>query len=210
MIFAKYLPHLYQGADYKGHRTYNFGGGGGGPTTSTVNQSNIPEWLRPQTEALLGAGMQEYFNTEFNPETGNYDITGTKPYTPYSSDPRDYVAEFSPQQQQVFGEAAGMRTPGGFQAGQRMTGMAGQGGLDTAQQAFGFGQLGTGYGGMAAGMSPQAQLYGQQASDIGMMGLRAEELGRDIGSEARGFARQAAGTGSMYEQMPSHPRTIQA
>jgi hypothetical protein len=69
------------------------GGGGGGPTTSTVNQSNIPEWLRPQTEALLGAGMQEYFNTEFNPETGNYDITGTKPYTPYSSDPRDLCSK---------------------------------------------------------------------------------------------------------------------
>jgi hypothetical protein len=25
MIFAKYLPHLYQGADHKGHRTYNMG-----------------------------------------------------------------------------------------------------------------------------------------------------------------------------------------
>jgi hypothetical protein len=39
------------------------GGGGGGQTTSTVTQSNIPEWLRPQTEAVLGAGMQEYFDT---------------------------------------------------------------------------------------------------------------------------------------------------
>jgi hypothetical protein len=29
------------------------GGGGGGPTQSTVTQSNIPEWLQPQTEALL-------------------------------------------------------------------------------------------------------------------------------------------------------------
>jgi hypothetical protein len=39
------------------------GGGGGGQTTSTVTQSNIPEWLRPQTEALLGAASQEYFET---------------------------------------------------------------------------------------------------------------------------------------------------
>jgi hypothetical protein len=62
MIFAKYLPHLYQGADHKGHRTYNSGGGGGGHTTSTVTQSNIPEYLRPQVEAVLGAGMQEYFD----------------------------------------------------------------------------------------------------------------------------------------------------
>jgi hypothetical protein len=103
-----------------------------------------------------------------------------------------------------------MRTPGGFQTGQQMTGMAGQGGLDTAQQAFGYGQLGAGYGGLAAGMSPQAQLYGQQASDIGMMGLRAEELGRDIGSEARGFARQSAGMGGTYEQMATDPRSMQA
>jgi len=59
-------------------------------------------------------------------------------------------------------------------------------------------------------MSPQAQLYGQQASDIGMMGLRAEELGRDIGSEARGFARQAAGMGGTYEQMATDPMAMQA
>jgi hypothetical protein len=107
MIFFKYLSHTYQGADHTGRRVFNWGGGGGGPTTSTVTQSNIPEYLRPQVEALLGAGTQEYFNTEFNPETGGYDITGTKPYTPYSADPRDYVAQFSPQQQQVFTEAAG-------------------------------------------------------------------------------------------------------
>jgi hypothetical protein len=89
------------------------------PQALLLNQ--IPDWLRPQTEALLGAGTQEYFNTEFNPETGGYDITGTKPYTPYSADPRDYIAQFSPQQQQVFAEAARMQTPGGFQTGQQMT-----------------------------------------------------------------------------------------
>ena len=41
-----------------------YGGGGGGPTSSTVTQSNIPDWLRPQTEALLGAATQEYFQTK--------------------------------------------------------------------------------------------------------------------------------------------------
>jgi hypothetical protein len=86
-------------------------GGGGGPTQSTVTQSNIPEWLQPQTEALLGAATQEYFETtpreltKFKTETrvdpeGNttevqvpdgtemmYDITGVKPFTPYSTKP---------------------------------------------------------------------------------------------------------------------------
>jgi hypothetical protein len=67
MLFAKYLPGMYQGADHTGRRVFNFGGGGGGgQTSSTVTQSNIPEWLRPQTEALLGAATQEYFET--NPE----------------------------------------------------------------------------------------------------------------------------------------------
>ena len=38
-----------------------YGGGGGAPTSTNVTQSNIPDWLRPQTEALLGAATQEYF-----------------------------------------------------------------------------------------------------------------------------------------------------
>jgi hypothetical protein len=172
MIFAKYLPHLYQGADHKGHRTYNMGGGGGGggPTQSTVTQTSVPEWLRPQTEAVLGAGMQEYFDATprkvTNPLTGEttteYDITGTKPYTPYSQNAADYFAPFSQQQQQVFGETAGMRTPGGFQTGQQMTGMAGQGGLDTVGSAFGYGGQGAGFGQQAAGMGG---IYERMATD---------------------------------------------
>jgi hypothetical protein len=106
--------------------------------------------------------MQEYFQTEFNPETGGYDITGTKPYTPYSADPRDYVAEFSPQQQQVFGETARMQTPGGFQTGQQMTGMAGMGGLETVGGSYGYGGQGAGYGGQGA-------MYGGQAAGMGGM-----------------------------------------
>jgi hypothetical protein len=161
MIFFKYLPHLYQGADHAGRRVLNSGGGGGGGhTTSTVTQTSIPDWLRPQTEAVLGAGMQEYFQTEFNPETGGFDITGTKPYTPYSTDPRDYVAQFAPQQQRVFGEVAGMQTPGGFMAGQQMTGMAGMGGLETVGGAYGYGGQGAGYGGQGA-------MYGGQAAGMG-------------------------------------------
>ena len=108
MLFFKYIPGLYQGADHTGRRVMNVGGGGGGggPTTSTVTQSSIPEWLRPQTESLLGAATQEIFNTEFNPATGTYDITGTKGYTPYSSDPRDYLAGFTPQEEAVPPRAA--------------------------------------------------------------------------------------------------------
>ena len=244
------------------------GGGGGGPTSSTVTQTNIPEWLRPQTEALLGAATQEYFQTKpvggkpavYDSE-GNliseavaptYEITGVKPFTPYSTRPQDYVAGFSPLQEQVMREAAGMQRPEGFERGSEMAGMAGQGGLESAGKAYGYGQagfgagqrgeqigarggqrfgeagfesgrlgqllgtsrgelyggLGAGYGAQAAGMVPEAQMYGRTAADIGQMGLRAEALGRDVGEEARQYARQAAGMGGMYERMATSPYAV--
>ena len=234
--------------------TLEGGGGGGGPTQSTVTQTNVPEWLRPQTEALIGAATQEYFTTTpvttTDPNTGetktSYNITGVRPYTPYSVRPQDYFAPFSPLQQQVQYETAGMRRPGAFGTGTQLAGAAGMGGLDIAQQAAQYGQAGFGagrlgqqlgiegggyYGGAAAGMAPeaqqygllgarygagaagltpQAQRYGARAADIGTMGLRAEALGRDVGAEARGFARQAAGMGGLYERMATTPGAVQA
>ena len=185
------------------------GGGSGGGGTSTTYTSNIPEWLRPQTEALLGAATQEYFNTSLNPETGKYDITGIKGYRPFSADKSSYFAPFTQQQRDVFGEVGGMTTSPLYGQAAGMTRQAGMGGMGTAQQALGYGQLGSGYGGLAAGMAPEAQMYGQTAADIGSMGLRAEELGRDVGAEARQFARQAAGMGGTYERMATDPMSVQ-
>ena len=218
-----------------GHGRIYGGGGGGGPTQSTVTQTNVPDWLRPQTEALMGAATQEYFTTKpVTDAEGNvtYEITGIKPYTPYSTRPEDYVAGFSPIQQQVFSEAANMQRPAGFDYGSQMAGAAGQGGMQSAQQAYGYGQagygsgmqgqqlgiqggqyyggMGAGYGAQAAGLAPQAQQYGQTGADIGMMGLRAEALGRDVGEEARQYARQAAGMGGTYERMATSPYAIQS
>lgn len=174
-------------------------GGGGGPSSSTTYTSNIPNWMRPQVETLLGAGMQEYFNVGPDGQ-----IQGVKPFVPYSTNMEDYVAQFSPLQQQVQYEAAGMQRPGQFGVGSEYAGQAGMGGLESAGQAYGYGgagygsgmlgqQLGTqgggfygglgaGYGGAAAGMSPEAQRYGQMG----------------------------AGTGQRYEQMATDPGSIQA
>jgi len=115
-------------------------GGGGGPTSSTTNTSNIPEWLRPQVESVLGGSMQELFNTERDAE-GNYNITGVKKdaFRPYSTDPRDYVAGFSPLQRQVQTDAANMQLPGQYNQATNMTTMGGMGALGTAQQAQGAG-----------------------------------------------------------------------
>jgi hypothetical protein len=199
MLFFKYIPGLYQGADHTGRRVLNVGGGGGGGghTTSTVTQSNLPDWLRPQTEAVLGAGMQEYFNTEFNPETGGYDITGTKPYTPYSADPRDYVAQFSPQQQQVFTEAGGMQTPGGFASGQNRTRTASMGALDTAGQALNYGAQAAGMGGMyeqmatnpmamQAYMSPYMQNVVEIQKQAAIEDAQRAQLGANLGAARQG------------------------
>jgi hypothetical protein len=162
------------------------GGGGGGQTSSTVTQSNIPEWLRPQTEALLGAATQEYFETtpreltKFKTETrvdseGNttevqvpdgtemmYDITGIRPFTPYSTDPSKYVAGFTPGQEQVFRETANLQTPGAFGAAGQLMGAGGRGGLESVVPAYGYGEQAqqSGLYGQDIGFS-----YGQMATD---------------------------------------------
>lgn len=275
--------------------------GGGGPTQTTVTQSNVPDWLRPQVETVLGGAMKELFQTREVPGVdgapSTYEITGTKPFVPYSANPRDYVAGFSPLQQQVQFNAANLQVPGQFQQGTQLARAAGMGGLGTAQQAAGYGRagfqsgamgqqlglaaaqqaeararaaeqaasglgqaafaagqqgqrsglmgqdigtgggqrfgqagfesgalgqqlgisggerfggLGAGYGAQAAGLAPEAQMYGRGAADIGRMGLRAEELGRDITGQARGYAQQAAGIGDLYERMATSPAAYQA
>jgi hypothetical protein len=142
-----------------------FSGGGG---TSTTVTSNIPEWLQPQTEALLGAATQEYFQTTpvekegmFGTKT-TYDITGIKPFTPYSQDPSQYVAGFTPQQEQVFRETGGLRSPGAFGAAGQLMGAAGRGALESVSPAYGYGQQAqqSGLFGQDIGFS-----YGQMATD---------------------------------------------
>ena len=68
-----------------GKRIY---GGGGGPTNSTVTQTNIPDWLRPQVETVLGGGLKTLFNTKEIPgvdgEPSTFEILGAKPFQAYS------------------------------------------------------------------------------------------------------------------------------
>jgi len=121
------------------------GGGKSGPTSSTVTQTNVPEWLRPQVETLVGGATKELFTTQRTPD-GAYEITGVKPYTPYSTKPEEYVAGFSPLQEQAFAGTAGLQTPGQFGMGTQMSQQAGLGGLSTAQQAAGLSGMQAGAG----------------------------------------------------------------
>jgi len=204
------------------------GGDSGGPTTTTVNQSNIPEYLRPQVESLLGGSMKELFKTKEIPGVdgapSTFEIVGTKPFTPYSTNMQDYVAGFSPLQQQVQANAANLQMPGQFNYATNMANAAGQGGMQSAQQALGYGnagfqsgqmgqQMGTQggdfYGSMGADYGAQGADYGAQAADIGQMGLRAERTGQQIGNQAQEYARQAANAQQNYAAQATNPAAYQ-
>jgi hypothetical protein len=186
MIFAKYLPHMYQGAEHTGRRVLNMGGGGGGgPTTSTTYTSNIPEWLRPQTEALLGAGTQEYFNVDPSGQ-----ITGMKPFRPFSEDKESYFAPFTQQQQNVFGEVGGMTTSPLYGSGAALAGQSGVSALGYGQQAAGMGGL---YERMATDpmsvqgyMSPYMQQVVERQKQAAIEDAQRANLGANLGSVRSG------------------------
>jgi len=118
--------------------TFNVGGGGGGqsaPTTQTVNQVSIPPEVMPYATSTLAAAKQQLFNTD---ASGN--ITGIKPYQPYSTDPSQYVAGFSPLQQQSFTDASQMQMPGQFQTGSQLTSAGAMGSMGLSGQAARAGQ----------------------------------------------------------------------
>jgi hypothetical protein len=202
----------------EGGRIIYGGGGGGGPTNSTVTQSNVPDWLRPQVEnVLMGAG-KNLFQTK-RTDTGqknedgtpiyNEEITGTKPFVPYSSDPSKYVAGFSPLQQQVQYNAANLQMPGQFNQATGYANAAAQGGLGTAQQAAGYGNAGfqSGQMGQALGLQAAQQAaqraavaeqaaygYGAQGQQSGLMGQQiGTQGGQYYGGMGAGYGQQAAG-----------------
>jgi hypothetical protein len=208
----------------EGGRVIYGGGGGGGPTQTTVTQSNVPDWLRPQVEnVLMGAGKQ-LFQTQ-KTQTGTdengkpiytEDIVGTKPFTPYSSDPSKYVAGFSPLQQQVQQNAANLQMPGQYSQATQFANAAGLGGMQSAQQALGYGNAGfqSGQKGQQLGLmaaqnanrqAMQAQNaaygYGNMGAQAGLQGQQSGLMGQDIGMQGgqyyggmgAGYGAQAAG-----------------
>ena len=163
------------------------GGGGGGPTTTTSYSSNVPEYARPYVENMLQSAQTQIYND---------DMTSFRPYQAYSSDPNDYVAGFSPLQQSAQQQAYNMQMPGQFGAGSGLAGMAGVGGLRSADQstylgneALGYGQAGSMYGSAGAAQAQQAAQQAQRAA--GMYGRQ----GSMYGAQAAGLAPQAQAYG---------------
>ena len=111
-----------------GRIVYGGGGSGGGspgPTSTTSYSSNVPEYARPYVENMLQSAQTQIYND---------DMTSFRPYQPYSQNVEDYVAGFSPLQQQAQQSAYGLQTPGQFGMGTELAGMAGIGSLGAGQQ----------------------------------------------------------------------------
>jgi hypothetical protein len=179
--------------------TFGVGGDGGGtpaPSTTNVQNSNLPEYVRPYVEGMLGSAQQQIYNMN---SAGN--ITGFKGYTPYSTNMQDYQASFSPMQQQSFQGAAQLQTPGQFQAGSQLAGASGMGSLGVAGQAGAMGQAGNQYNAMAtnpyatqafmnpylnASLQPQLQ---EMARQYGITGTQEQSQATQAG--AFGGSREA-------------------
>jgi len=112
--------------------------GGGGATTQTSYSTNLPEYAKPFYEELLKQTGKQVYQTD---ASGN--VTGVKEYTPYTG---ERVAGFTPEQEKVQTEVAGLTAPGGF--GRAATGLG-------VGEAMGYGTAGLGLG-QAFGYTPTA------------------------------------------------------
>jgi hypothetical protein len=130
-----YNPVLHgtQSAWADQNRRFKGGGGGGGPTQTNVQNTNIPEYARPYVETMLGGAQQQFFEG-YTDEDGKFNITGFDKYRPYSTNPADYVAPFSPLQNQAFQSASGLQTPGQYSQATGLAGASGLGSLGMAGQ----------------------------------------------------------------------------
>lgn len=198
--------------------TFYGGGGGGGNTTSTVNQNSIPPELLPYVESMLGEATNQIFNTQLNPTTGKYDITGVKGYQPYKGGNAEAaVAGLDPAQVQAYNAATGLQMPGQFGQATNFANAAGQGGLESAQRALAYGNQGYMSGQMGQNLGIQGGQYygnmgadyGQRAANIGEMALQAQGYGRAVGNQARNYAAQSAGAGQQYLNTVSDPNAVQ-
>lgn len=94
------------------------GGGGDPPPTPPTVQTSYTNMLQPE---LMPYGLDIARKTQT--------LAGAN-YTPYQG---QRIADFNPEQQQVFGETMGMQTPGQFNQASQMAGASGIGGLMAGQ-----------------------------------------------------------------------------
>jgi hypothetical protein len=117
-------------------------------------------------------------------------ITGLQPYKPFSTNAQDYVAPFSPLQQQAQQSAANLQTPGQFAPASTMAGISGLGSMLAGQN---YQNQATNPNSLGAYMSPYMQNVMQQ---------QGQEINRNYnisGAQQQGQATQAGAFGGSRE-----------
>lgn len=127
------------------------GGGGNNTTTGTTYTSNLPEWLRPQMERLVG-------KTE---------ALSSAPYQAYQG---ERIAGFAPMQEQAFRETQRLGPAQQIGAGSQLAGYAGLSSLGAGQQ---YQQMATDPRFTAAYMSPYME--GAVAPELRRAQLASEQ-----------------------------------
>lgn len=203
------LRSKHSGWTHEGRRTPHFGGGGGGgpsstTTTGTTYQTNVPEYAQPYVETMLGATQKQLFDMSGN------EITGFKPYRPYSTNVSDYIAPFSPLQQQAIQQTGQLQTPGQFGDATTLAGVAGLGSLGAGQQ---YAQNVTNPGTMQAYMSPYQQSVTDVAKAAAVREAQMAQNAQNLGAARQGTyggARQTLAQSERERNLLSNLSNIQA
>lgn len=173
-----------------------WGGGGGQQTsTGTTYTSNLPEYAKPFFEQALVSAGKNVFETDASGA-----VTGVKPMPTYTG---DRVAGFTPGQERIQRDIAGLTTPGGFADARSGLGMGSGLGYGTAgaglSRALGYTPRGISTGTFSpAAASYYMSPYATNVSDIAARELRrqgditkAQGAMGAIGRGSFGGARQA-------------------
>lgn len=122
------------------------GGGSSAPTSTTVQNTNIPEYAKPYVESTLGKAAAVT------------DLTNN-PYQPYKG---QQVATFTPMQEQAFQNVGSQQLAPQIADASNIAYQTGQYGLGTQGTAAQLQNASLGYGAMAANVGNQ---YAQQATN---------------------------------------------
>lgn len=189
------------------------GGGGGGQTTSTVQNTNVPEYARPYVETMLGATQEQLFQGNRTPVTtdpvtgettgGEFNITGFKPYQAYggtydpvtgkqlSYDPSKGIADINAMQANAYNNVGGMKVPTAqYDKANWAIEHAGLGADQSAQEAYKYGQEGA----KSGALGQQLGIAGGQLGITG--GAKYGEMGAGFGQQAAGLASPALAYGA--------------
>jgi hypothetical protein len=133
--------------------TLSFGGGGGGSQTSTgtTYTSNLPEYAKPFFEQALVSAGKNVFTTDSSGA-----VTGVKPMPTYTG---ERVAGFTPGQEAIQRDIAGLTTPGGFADARTGLGMG---------SGLGYGTAGAGLS-RALGYTPSSSIWWYVYSRYGII-----------------------------------------